>query len=575
MAVIAAKSSLHYKLNQKDSSFLYDSYLLKKAKAFSNIHYSANAHFNIALYFKKQGVYDSAFYHYNQSKNFFFTLKRNSKVGKGFLGMALIQQNKNDFFGSKETIVEALQYFNSKKDAKYISSSYSTLATNHRKLLNYSDAIKYYVKAIENTNFKTDKFIYQNNLAATYIDNKQYNAAILKLKSILSDSVLISNKKEYARVLDNLVYARWLNGEAIQIKEFLEPLKIRKQSNDLRGKIASYTHLGEFYSKTNSVRASSYFDSVIQVSKRLKIPRAEKDALSFLMKLEPKDVKIRDRYVFLQDSLYRQELKVKTQFAKYKYDDTVTREANLRLEKENAEKALEVSEQQNQKTLYLGGFLFAVTAFGLSLFGFNERTKKLRQKSKTEKLEAILNTEAEFSLKLHDDHGGKINQIMLMLQRGVKKSIILDALGAFYEDLRNLSRELNEVDTGPDFWKILKATLEYMKPLEVELIISGGKEMEWFRLDHQTKTILSKVLQELIINMGKHSKASQAVVLFKDQQDKIQVYYEDNGIGAPKDSLNRKNGLRNTEKRIKAINGSITFDTEEGKGFRAEIYIPK
>jgi chemotaxis protein histidine kinase CheA len=416
---------------------------------------------------------------------------------------------------------------------------------------------------------------YKNNLAATYIDYEKYSNAITILEQIKVDTTLKKTSSQYARVLDNLSYAKWLSGKKIEEKDFQAPLQLRKQNIDKRGQIASYTHLGEFYSKSNPSIAEYYFDSVVQLSKTLKIPRAEKDVLKFLMKLRPKNVTLRDRYVFLQDSLYEQELKVKTQFAKYKYDDKVTQEENVRLEKENAEKELENSKQRNQKIIYLGGFVFISTVLGLSFYGFRQRTRRLKEKSKTEKLAAINDTEAELSRKLHDDHGGKLNQVMLMVQRDADKSTILDKLEIVYNEIRNFSRQTNAVDTGPSYWESLKSTLEYAKPVEVEMVFDGGKELDWSSVGQQTKTILFKVLQELVMNMARHSKAAQTVILFKDQNNALLIYYEDDGVGASKEALLRKNGLQNTEKRIKALGGSIIFDSEEGKGFRAEIQVPK
>ena len=579
LAYLDRKSNLFYEANLKDSSLFYDRLLNRQAFKISNDYYLARSHNSIAYYLKNTEKYDSAYFHYNKSKYYSIKLMDSSKVGLRLLSMGLLQKTQNDFFGSKETITEALRFLHPKKDKKYIASGYSTLATNHRKLQNFSDAIKYYFKAIKFTDSYNDKLIYQNNLAASYIDYQKYDDAIRLLNIVAKDSLLIKNEneneKENARVLDNLAYANWLAGEKIREKEFIKPLKIRIQNNDKRGQIASYTHLGEFYSKSKPKIAVSYFDSVIQLSKALKIPRAEKDALKFLMKLQLNNVGLRDRYVFLQDSLYEQELKVSTKFAKYKYDDKVTQEENSRLEKENVEKELEASQQRNQKTLYLAGLIFIAAVLGLSFYGFRQRTKRLKQKSKTDKLEAVLETEAELSRKLHDDHGGKLNQAMLLVERDADKTVILDKLDSVYKQTRDFSREINSVATGPNYWEELKATLEYSKPVEVELIFNGAKELDWSVVGHQTKTILFKVLNELVINMARHSKASQTVILFKEEKKNIVIYYEDNGVGASKESLLRKNGLQNTEKRIQAIEGSITFDSAEGKGFRAEIQIPK
>ncbi|MEP5434400.1 MAG: hypothetical protein ABJP92_16550 [Flavobacteriaceae bacterium] len=574
--VLYQKNLIHFSLKEYDSLQIFNELLINNTKRVKAEFILGKQHYLMGYYFDEVvHIPDSAFNNYNRSKYYFEQIMDSSRIGRNLLNMGTIQKDQNDFFGSKETLIEALHYLSNKEDLQSIAGVYNILGTNHRRLANFKDALKYYSQAIETTNSFKYKLLYQNNIAATLIENEEYKKVISLLNSVSKDSLLIKNDKEYARVLDNLAYARWLSGNANTKQEFLKPLQLRKQNNDKRGQIASYTHLGEFYSKTNPRKATSYFDSVIQLSKRIKIPRAEKDALKFLMDLEPKDVKIRDRYVFLQDSLYQQELKVKTQFAKYKYDDKLKQESILRLEKENTEKELEASQQRNQKIIYLGGLLFITSVLGLSLYGFSQRTKRLKQKSKAEKLEAIHETEAQLSRKLHDDHGGKLNQAMLMLQRNTDKLVILDKLESVYNQIRSFSREINTVDTGPDFWNSLKATLEYTKSAEVEMTFDGGKELDWSLVGHQTKTILFKVLQELVINMARHSKANQTVILFRDQKKELFIYYEDNGVGASKESLLRKNGLRNTEKRIQAIGGSITFDSEEGKGFRAEIRTPK
>ncbi|MGB3143432.1 MAG: hypothetical protein WBB24_04930 [Maribacter sp.] len=574
--VLYQKNSIFFSLKEYDSLLIFNKLLLKTANG-------NNAEFILGKQYYLMGYYygevaqmpDSAFNNYNTSKNYFEKIMDSNRIGRNLLNMGTIQKDQNDFFGSKETLTEALPFITKKEDSLLIAALYNTLATDHRKLLNFKEAEAYYIKAIEATNNANYRLVYKNNLAATYIDNRDYIKGVSLFKSILIDSNLIKDQNEYARVLDNLTYAHWLSGDKIIEKEFQKSLEIRKQNNDKRGQISSYTHLGQYNSATNPKRSISYFDSVIQLSRKLKIPRAEADALRFLMKVEPKNLYIRDRYVFLQDSLYQQELKVKTQFAKYKYDDKVTQEENLRLEKENTEKELEASRERTQKILYLGGFLFITTVLGLSLFGFRQRTKRLRQKGKAEKLEAIQETEAELSRKLHDDHGGKLNQLMSLIQLNAGKEVILDKTEELYNHTRDFSRTLNSVDTGPDFWKVLKATLEFAKPTEVEMTFIGGKELDWTSVSNQSKTILFKVLQELVINMARHSKASQTIILFKDQNKMLYAYYEDDGVGASKEALLRKNGLQNTEKRIQAIGGSIIFDSEEGKGFRAEIQIPK
>lgn len=568
--ILYQKGLLHISLKEYDSLLFYSNHFIKTSKQFN----LGKQYFLKAYYFDEIALIpDSAFVNYNHSKNQFQLIENKSWIGKALLHMGLIQQNQSDFFGSKETITEALQYLSKEKDTSYIVSSFNGLATNHRKLLNYEDAIKYYKKALGFSVNKAEVIVLKNNLAATLIDNKNYSEALNILINIVKDSLLKEKPNEYARVLDNLGYTEWLLGKNESKLKLLDALNLRIKNNDLRGQIASYTHLGEATTNDNPKKAIFYIDSVLILAKNLKNPRAEKDALKHLMELEPYNLKLKNRYVLLQDSLYIQELKVKTQFAKYKYDDKLTQEANLRLEKENAEQKLEVTEQQNKRKLSyaLGGVLFLISAF--SSYILIQRSKRLKQKNKTARLEAIYETESELSRKLHDDFGGKLNYAMQLVQNDSDKLILLDTLDGLYNQSRDFSREINDVDTGVNFKEFLFGMMgNYCK--NTKLIVSGSSDLDWLKISTLSKKTLFKVLQELMINMQKHSDASLVSVAFEQSKKILKINFIDNGVGASKNDLHFKNGLMNTEKRIHAIGGTIIFESDKGRGFEAQIEIP-
>lgn len=570
------KCHLIFSLGEYDSLLVLNKLLQEHALRTNDIPILARQHYLMGYYFDEvASMPDSAFNNYNSSKNYFLLMQDSSWVGRSLLNMGIIQKNQNDFFGSKETLTEAEKYLVLSESDGDIPSLYNALATNHRKLLNFEDAIAYYQEAMELVTSNEDKRILKNNLATTFIDSKQYDMAISLLNEIVGDSLLIQNPREYGRVLDNLAYAQWLSGTEWNEKHFLDALEIRREAKDRRGLIASYTHLGEFHSQTGPQMARAYFDSVIWFSKSLKMPRAETDVLGFLMKLEPNNVDFKDRYIFLQDSLYGQELKVKTQFAKYKYDNQVVQEKSLRLEKENAQKELEVTRQRTQKIISFFGLALLLLAISFIVYYFKQRTQGLAQENKTAKLEATWETEAEMSRRLHDDFGAGLHQAMLMVQGDTDKTKVLDRLDGLYNQSRNFSREINEVDTGRHFKEEFLEMLRYRTPDSAKLLISGNREVDWERMATLSKKVLYKVLQELMINMGRHSGATLVTIGFEERGNMLMVGYTDNGVGASEQDLKAKNGLRNTEKRIQAIGGTITFGSGKGEGFRVQLEIPK
>jgi signal transduction histidine kinase len=86
--------------------------------------------------------------------------------------------------------------------------------------------------------------------------------------------------------------------------------------------------------------------------------------------------------------------------------------------------------------------------------------------------------------------------------------------------------------------------------------------------------IIYRVIQELLVNMKKHSQCSLAVITFKKNKTNLQIDCSDNGVGGEFDEIKSKNGLQNVENRILSINGTITFDTQPNKGFKISFTIP-
>ena len=573
--VLYQKSFLHLSSGQYDSLVHHHDRFKAHDSLLDDDLNKARQYYLLGYYYREIAKdFEKAYLNFMDAKNHYEKLKDSSWVGRILLYMGTIEKDQNDFFGSKETLTEALRYLKSPEDDPNIAQCYNILATDHRKLANFGDAVIYYNNALKKAGSDTEKWSFENNLAATYMDDGQYGKAMEILERIIGDTALERTSSQYARILDNLSYARWLSGEPLGPDPFLRTLEIRKTKKDRRGQIASYTRLGEYFSQREPGRANMYFDSVIHLSRALKIPMAESDVLGFKMGLEPGNVALRDRYIGLRDSLYEEELKVKTQFAKYKYDNTRTREALLELEKESAEVALKASRLKNQAVISIFIILLFLLGAGFLWYRSQQRAKRLAQENKTARLEASMETEAGLSRRLHDDFGAGLNQAMLMVQRNTERNKVLDLLDRLYRMSRNISRELNEVDTGPRFKAEFIEMLRSRTPEHARLFLMGHTNLDWDAMAPLSKEVLYKVLLELMINMGKHSQAGRVIIAFKLEAENLRVDYSDNGVGAGEGELAFKNGLKNTEKRIGAIGGTIIFESGKGEGFKAGLTFP-
>jgi signal transduction histidine kinase len=82
-----------------------------------------------------------------------------------------------------------------------------------------------------------------------------------------------------------------------------------------------------------------------------------------------------------------------------------------------------------------------------------------------------------------------------------------------------------------------------------------------------------RIIQELVQNIVRHSGATQAVVQLNYAENQLDISVEDNGKGIDQDILTsgkKGMGLLNLS-RVKAFNGHIQLNSQEGNG--ARIYI--
>ncbi|WP_394747138.1 tetratricopeptide repeat-containing sensor histidine kinase [Spongiimicrobium salis] len=566
--LLYSKCNIHLSLQEYDSLFHFGEVLKHSTKQGNNF-LAEGRYYHLLAYYHRTNAFnlDSSFYYNNQAKNQFIKVGDSGRAGRRLLSMGVIQKVRNDYFGAKETLTEALQYLNPNQDQKFIASVYNELGTNNNKLLNFEDAIGYYQKAIRESTSHRDILIYTNNLATVYIDIEAYPKAIALLEEIEVDSTLRNLTIPYARVLDNMSYAQWKSGEEKNSTNLIRALDLRKIGNDQRGQLASYTHLGEFYANSAPIRAKRYLDTVIQISKQLKIPKAEKDALGFLMEMMPKNTDYKERYIFLQDSMYQKELQVKTQFAKMKYDDRIKQEAILSLEADQALKDAALAKQRIQKITYLAssGFLLLM---GIFLFVY------MRQRHKRERVEQIYATEKRISKKVHDELANDIYGVMTNLQHStrLKNEELLDTLESIYDKTRDISHETGDVQTRNFHLEMKKLLAQYQSDLTT-VAVKGLDENLWKNIVAYKKIAIYRVINELMVNMKKHSGANVVSLHFERKSQRMNIHYIDNGKGMPI-GLKKKNGLVNVENRIHSIDGKFIFDTEFKKGVKFNIIFP-
>ena len=96
------------------------------------------------------------------------------------------------------------------------------------------------------------------------------------------------------------------------------------------------------------------------------------------------------------------------------------------------------------------------------------------------------------------------------------------------------------------------------------------------RLDSTLEITLFRIIQELVTNIIKHAKASEASISLTQREDVLSIIVEDNGIGFPANKMVEKNGmgLSSVETRVEHLEGTLEVDSQPLKGTSILIDIP-
>ncbi|CAA9201465.1 hypothetical protein FLA105534_03603 [Flavobacterium bizetiae] len=534
----------------------------------------------VAVEFQKKGMTDlqnknfnSAFYSFNKSKINLETIKDSANIVYNLIQMASIQQINGDYYGSKETLTEALPYL--KKKDVYSASINNLFGIADKELSLYSDAIFYYEEALKDCTDEVSKQSPLNNIAVVYIQQKKYGTAIKILESIIKKKLLEQAPVRKAGTLDNLGYAYFKNGMAKKGFSLMnEGYQLRRQIDDFYGSIESNLHLAEFYSKADSKKSTQYAQSAYEIATKFNSVDERLKALSFLISTETgnKNALYAQNYIAINDSIIKVRNNFKNKFARIKYDSKKEKDENQKLRLEKVENELSLQEQKYQKVVAGIGVIFLIIVIVILIRYYKNR-------SRIEKIKTAYDTETRIAKDIHDElandvfHAMTFTQTQPLTSENTKETLV-QKLDNIYSRVRRISQENSTIDVTANYAANLKEMLSTYNSNITNVIINNIEKVNWELVDNIKKVTLHRILQELMVNMKKHSQASLVVVKFESNGKTVFIDYTDNGKGCKKDKI-IKNGLQNMENRILAIKGTITFDSEPDKGFKVKITLPK
>jgi len=267
--------------------------------------------------------------------------------------------------------------------------------------------------------------------------------------------------------------------------------------------------------------------------------------------------------------------------------------------REVAQKQLLINEQHRklgQKNMWIVITIAGIAVLGALLLGFfrnyrqrqrlyEEQIRNMKQEQEIELLQAMMQGEEKerirFAHELHDGISSQLSAMKLYLDTVRVRNPALpiqEELGQMMQLLADTSTDVRKTahNLMPD--GLIRQGLEEAIRSFCTFISKGDLQVEvqtygdLGNLESGLELSIYRAIQELVHNIVKHARATQAIVLVSNRDGILRITIEDNGTGMGQQPSEAGGiGLDSLQRRIQAMGGQLIIESGEGKG--TTVYI--
>ena len=559
----------------------------------------AEAHWDLATFFKRNSVEDSAYYHYAKAQKIYSNLKNDFYTGRMLYNMAVVQLDVKDYTGSEITTIRAIEFLKPLNKYRQLYLCYNNLGIAANNLTEYDKAIEYHKTALEYLQKLEGgnglQLGTQNNIGVVYQEQGRHALAIPYFRDVLNqDSLFQKDPRLYARALNNLAYNQFKIGNLRDVEDQLKRgLHIRDSIGDNYGRAVSHYYLAEYYlSQNDSLNAMQEAEMAKSYSEKSSNYDCLLQTLNLMSVLDPKKAVVHSQeYIKLNDSLQQEERKLRNKFARIRFETNETKAQNVLLAR--------------QKQLWIGIATILLLLALATYMVVDQRAKnqKLRfqreQQASNEKIFNLLLSEGQkveaakkmeqkrISEELHDGVQGRIQgvrMVLLGLNKRVTPEAITERAGAIkelkdiQEEVRAISHELSH-SAYQKIHNFIRSIKDLLNGLEASAGLQHTFQYDeganWDGLSGDIKINLYRMVQESLQNAVKHAQAKTVSLEFHIDEDNIlRVSISDDGKGFQVKRGKKGIGLRNIASRAEKLKGSWDIQSSVGKGTKVVLTIP-
>lgn len=527
------------------------------------------------------------------------------------------------------------------KDTAVMLMCYNALATFHNEIGKKDEAYQLFfegLKLSENTSFHVDRATLLNNLGLHKSELGLEKEAIKDFKEGLRISENAKDIRLQVRLINNIAFS--LNRDSTKrdsaLYYFKKTLELGRVIEEPQLFIVSYTNLAVYSNFVEEFEnGQAYYDSALAVIETndmvgmrgkiyLGMAQAKRnqgriqEALK-LLNTGFEHVK-NEKYPKLEDmvsyesffsALYDQMGQHKKSLTHYKkwigYRDSMRDMNNqkflaeLNLKYEDEKKLAEIEKQKSRadlaeknqeviqaasslrllrNTIILGSIILVILIlFSIYYFRSLNMKKKMEQQYAANLINDIENERRRISSDLHDHIGLNLILVKNQLSENYENDKMVKDLNNIVNDVRKISRniypsQLNKLGIR----KSLETMFDQIEQSTGIIVSYELEDLDKLDEDKSKELILYRVFQELSNNSIKHSQSKSIRLTAKVTPKKINLIYQDNGIGFDKSKILETStgmGMRNVINRVEKIGGTINFESKKNQGVKVNINIER
>lgn len=510
---------------------------------------------------------------------------------------------KGDYAAYMKTATEALQYAERSNNCNTLSRAQLKMASAHYFLQDKNASLQWMHLARKTAiACRVDSLIWiaDRQIGAIYFEKSKDDSSLYYLKE--AEQLLNKTDSNYAElsylyaILGELKYRHFK--DTISGKQCFDmALNYAIKSNDTIKIAFANVKLGSYYnSEGDCRRAIGYYQTAVSLYKAMKLPEGLMYAIHMLAWAysECGEAKLSYETMLnlknLRDSIFKDETAIKTAEYRTLYETEKKERENLLLQKKNVE---EKRKTQLLLISSVAGFFILIAAFWVIYTRYKVKKKAemderiaLQQKLRFKAvMEAEEKERVRIARELHDSLGQMLSaakmNISAMDSYNNDEAKLVDNAKKLIDDsvkeVRTISHNLmptSLMEKGIEpALNELAAKINDTGLMHIDLLISAGNE----RLDSSVEIAIYRIVQEVVNNMIKHSKANRVEVMLDYNAEKVYLSIKDNGVGFDTANIETSSGIgwRNIFSRVYMMNGDVQIQSQPGRGTLVNIEFAK